>query len=178
MKRCRVCKVEKELGEFNKDKSRKDGLQNKCKICQKQYKKQYYQRNKETMNQYQKQYFQRNKEAIKEYQKEYVQRNKEEIKAYRKQYVQRNKEEIKQYYKEYNKDYYRRNPEKQKARGILNSAVRRGKVHKPLYCSSCEGDKHLEAHHTDYSKPLEVLWLCKSCHVELHKRINKQPEEK
>ena len=156
MKRCCRCKEEKDLKEFNKDKSSKDGRQNKCKICQKQY----YQMNKEKKKQYQKEYNHMNREKIKEYQKEHYQLNKEKINQCQKQ-------------------YQKRSPEKQKARGILNSAVQRGKVHKPLYCSSCEGDKHLEAHHTDYSKPLEVLWLCRSCHVDLHNKIrNKQPEEK
>ena len=144
MKRCSRCKEEKNLDEFSRDKSAKDGLQYMCKICQKEH----YQMNKEKK----KQYYLMNKEK-------------------RKEYVQMNKEEIKQYHKEYNKDYYHRNPEKQKARQKLNYAVKSGKVHKPLYCSSCDRDKHLEAHHTDYSKPLEVTWLCRTCHVELHNRL-------
>jgi hypothetical protein len=28
--------------------------------------------------------------------------------------------------------------------------------------------KRLEAHHTDYSRPLEVEWLCVSCHRNHH----------
>ena len=35
MKTCCTCKAEKELTEFHKDKSRKDGLCNKCKACSK-----------------------------------------------------------------------------------------------------------------------------------------------
>ena len=156
MKRCSICKVEKELGEFCRDKSRKDGFNNMCKLCQKQY-------------------YQLNREKIKEYYHQYYLMNREKIKNYQ----QMNKETIKEYQKQYRKQSYHRNPEKHKARHKLNYAVKSGKIHKPLYCSSCEGDKHLEAHHTDYSKPLEVLWLCRSCHVDLHNKIrNKQPEEK
>ena len=151
MKRCRVCKVEKELKEFNKDKSRKDGFQGMCKLCLKQY----YHLNKEKITQCHKQYRQLNKEKIK-------------------QYYQINREEIKEYQKQYQKQYYRRNPEKNKARQKLNRAVRSGKVHKPVFCSSCDSDKHLEAHHTDYTKPFDVLWLCRSCHRELHSKIREQ----
>ena len=174
MKRCCRCKIEKEVSEFGKRKDTNDGLQYMCKICLKQYfqsnkekrnqcQKQYYQMNKEKK----KQYYQLNREKKKEYQKQYVQMNKETIKEYQKQYVQLNKEKM----RDYRNQYYRRNPEKDKARVKLNDAVQSGKIHKPLYCSSCDSDRHLEAHHTDYSKPLEVTWLCKSCHVDLHNRL-------
>jgi len=34
---CSKCKEEKEICEFNKDKTRKDGFENKCKECKKKY---------------------------------------------------------------------------------------------------------------------------------------------
>lgn len=33
MKKCSKCKIEKILSEFNKNRSKKDGLQNACKLC-------------------------------------------------------------------------------------------------------------------------------------------------
>lgn len=57
-------------------------------------------------------------------------------------------------------------PEKHKARYKLRAAVKYGKVLK----SSCEvcGNSKVEAHHNDYSKPLEVVWLCKRHHADIH----------
>lgn len=52
------------------------------------------------------------------------------------------------------------------ARSYLNVYVRRGKV-KRLPCEIC-GQK-AEAHHEDYSKPLEVVWLCRKHHLQHHK---------
>lgn len=47
MKKCTKCKVEKELSEFNKKSSTKDGLQKTCKECQREHSREYYKLNKE-----------------------------------------------------------------------------------------------------------------------------------
>lgn len=53
------------------------------------------------------------------------------------------------------------------ARSYLGVYVRRGKVKKKP-CQIC-GEKNSQAHHTDYSKPLDVVWLCRRHHLETHK---------
>lgn len=57
---------------------------------------------------------------------------------------------------------------KQSARAAANMAVKRGKL-KRQPCSIC-GEKISEKHHHDYSKPLDVTWLCRACHMAEHKR--------
>ena len=59
-------------------------------------------------------------------------------------------------------------PEKKKAAGILNRAVATGKLKRSVFCESCGLPAKTEGHHSDYSKPLEVEWLCRKCHVEVH----------
>lgn len=61
-----------------------------------------------------------------------------------------------------------------KARSDLNHAVQQGKITREC-CEVCEDPKS-EAHHGDYTKPLEVRWLCKKCHWEEHKLIYENPE--
>lgn len=56
-------------------------------------------------------------------------------------------------------------PEKYKARVFLNNAVRDGRAIR-LPCRVC-GDPKSQAHHDDYSKPLEVEWLCFRHHREI-----------
>lgn len=65
------------------------------------------------------------------------------------------------------KRYALRNPEKVAARYEVFNALRTGNLVKSP-CIDCGGKA--QAHHHDYSKPLEVEWLCASCHALLHKK--------
>lgn len=55
---------------------------------------------------------------------------------------------------------------KANARSYLHVYVKRGKVQKGI-CEIC-GSERAEAHHEDYTRPLEVHWLCRDHHLELH----------
>ena len=62
----------------------------------------------------------------------------------------------------------RRDPVKRKAREAVREAVRRGRISRGL-CAHC-GSAETESHHEDYSKPMEVIWLCRLCHLAEHAR--------
>lgn len=62
--------------------------------------------------------------------------------------------------------YEARYPQKKIAHRALNYAVRLGRVVR-LPCELC-GNVKSQAHHDDYSKPLEVHWLCRQCHWTEH----------
>lgn len=68
--------------------------------------------------------------------------------------------------------YKARNPEKARAHVAVCNALRSGRLFKPGACEGCGKrpalSRELQAHHRDYSKPLEVQWLCAGCHKELH----------
>lgn len=57
----------------------------------------------------------------------------------------------------------RNNPEKQRARTKVRQALSRGTISKPEICLNCP-EKKVEAHHVDYSQPLNVIWMCRACH--------------
>lgn len=52
------------------------------------------------------------------------------------------------------------------ARDKLNGALRAGRVTRQP-CEVC-GSEFTEAHHRDYSKPLDVKWLCRRHHLSEH----------
>lgn len=54
-------------------------------------------------------------------------------------------------------------------------AVKSGQIVKKLTCEECgqtktrkDGFADIAGHHDDYSKPLDVRWLCTACHIRWH----------
>jgi len=71
----------------------------------------------------------------------------------------------------YQKTRRERDPLKNRARYITTNAVRDGKLKKEP-CEKC-GNSKSQAHHEDYSKPLEVIWLCFICHRKQHGQLKR-----
>lgn len=77
------------------------------------------------------------------------------------------------------------------AQNILEVAIRKGIIKRKTHCEACNdtgtfknGRTKIQAHHPDYNKPLDVLWLCQKCHHKWHKEnnviekeINEEPAE-
>lgn len=67
------------------------------------------------------------------------------------------------------REWRRRNPEKLAAHNAVARALRSGKLVKgPCECEGADCNGPVHAHHDDYSKPLEVRWLCGLHHHEHH----------
>jgi len=49
--------------------------------------------------------------------------------------------------------------------------LRSGEIKKPERCQNCNKKRYLVAHHEDYFKPAEVVWVCQSCHRKRHMKI-------
>ena len=80
-----------------------------------------------------------------------------------KKYDKENKKNRVQYYKNYREN----NREKLRAKYKIFYYVRKGVIKKQS-CEICSNKA--EAHHDDYSKPLEVRWFCHKHHMEFHKK--------
>ena len=71
MKICSICKKEKDYSDFNKNKTKPDGLNTVCKICSRKRSRQYYAENRMS-----------HKKVVGERKKSVIQSNKEYIKSY------------------------------------------------------------------------------------------------
>lgn len=88
------------------------------------------------------------KAAKKKYQEEHPERQRESRRAWRE-----------------------KNREKVLAHTETWRAIDAGELIRQTECSRC-GAPDPHAHHEDYSKPLEVVWLCSSCHRIRHKELD------
>lgn len=57
--------------------------------------------------------------------------------------------------------------QKQLTRVMLNQAIQKGFLVRPKKCSNCNKKGKIQGHHEDYNKPLDVIWLCISCHSDV-----------
>lgn len=102
-----------------------------------------------------------------------------ELNTYRHRCLECERKRTKRNYLKYH-DYYKKRDstvtEKTIARSKLRSAVARGAV-KRKPCEVC-GAVKAQAHHDDYSKPLEVRFLCKKHHAQHHRKLKVTPPSK
>jgi predicted DNA-binding protein YlxM (UPF0122 family) len=77
---------------------------------------------------------------------------------------------------------------KKRVQHLVEKAIKKSVLINPNECEKChcpntfkDGRSGIQAHHCDYDKPLEVMWLCQKCHHEWHitnKAINETDQEK
>ena len=67
---------------------------------------------------------------------------------------------------EYSARYKKQNPAKNRAHRLVYYGLQTGFIEKGK-CEKC-GSESTQAHHYDYSKPYDVIWLCKKHHTEVH----------
>ena len=63
---------------------------------------------------------------------------------------------------------------KNNANQALYRAMCKNTIKKPDTCEIChkktDKEREISGHHIDYSKRLEVVWVCQNCHNKLHNR--------
>lgn len=67
------------------------------------------------------------------------------------------------------KNYRKMNPSKARAHRVVSKAVSSGRLQKTP-CVVCGDERRVEAHHPDYTRPLDVIFLCSVHHHAVHHR--------
>jgi hypothetical protein len=136
---------------FYRTKRTKDGLQYRCKSCEyKAYRKRY----------------EANPDRVKVVKQRY--RDKDRAKVRKIASDSGKREHCRKGKTEYQREWRKTYPAKYKAHQAVSSAIKKGILLKPTTCDSCASEQRIVAHHADYLKPLEVEWLCDSCHNKWH----------
>lgn len=149
---CFACNEEKPLTEFYRAPTAADGRAGKCKECTKAA-------------------VRANRAARIEYYREYDRRRFQENPERRAAQLAQMRS-IPSSVTQPGKDAYRaRNREKASATISVNNAVRDGRLAKRSTCEICGSSDRIHGHHHDYSKPLDVWWLCDHCHKHLHRMM-------
>lgn len=179
MKKCSCCGLEKDESDFFK--KRENTLEGFCKECKKEKLRKrkaqdpdkYFERERLRSEK------RRQTNDWKEWRKDHQSRKRKEISEKALNYYYENnvlekqkiwkannKEKLRQYTK---KDRHKR-PLNHAARSFVYAAIKEGILVRPDQCSRCLKKCRAEAHHEDYMKPLEVIWLCRSCHGKEHRK--------
>jgi len=144
MKDCGRCGKRKELSDFYVNRAKEDGLTTWCRSCLSEYHKA------------------RLAKANASRPEGWKQKAKDKT-AYSKAWKEANPGKM----TEYKRDWWRKNKDRLKVKDAVRYAVKTGKLVKTP-CEVC-GEEKVEGHHPDYSRPLDVVWLCRQHHLEIHK---------
>ena len=150
-KKCFKCKKVKLLNGFYKHKHMGDGHLNKCKQCTKKDVLQHRENNLERIKAYD-----RFRDLLP---KRVVARK-----------IYATTEKGKRAGNKAKRKWNNQNPEKRAANILLGYAIARGQIKKQP-CEKCSSILRIHGHHEDYTKPLDVNWLCPQCHSNLHKDL-------
>lgn len=143
MKKCSTCKAEKPHVDFYKDKRTPDGLKSQCKKCHSVTS--LLSRDVDNHREYQRNWMRSSKYATREDVRE---------RSMLRTRVRHKGIEV-------------------KARALANRAVELGFLDRPVSCPACKTSAlTIHAHHEDYSRPLDVIWLCSECHGKKHRKTS------
>ena len=150
MKNCTKCGEEKPLDSFYNLAASVDGKSPHCIECDKIRKSNYYQTHKEYKARKRDEWRAANRERVNELERNRIKRNREAFTLRQRKYISIHKVE-------------------HCARTKANQAIKSGKIARKSSCEKCGSATRLHKHHSDYSRPLEVVWLCPMCHNKIHR---------
>ena len=148
LKTCAKCKLQKDRSFFGNNKSRKDGKNPYCKECKNL--------------------------LTKEYRHKFPERDRL---TYSKSYA-KNKHKMRDRHKINSNNWRKLYPSAAKAHVAVRMALISGDLIIPSICQRCQKELKLYAHHPNYgyNEPLNIIWLCRSCHNFVHqeeKNVNR-----
>lgn len=189
-KRCPKCDKVKPVSQFYKAVAKVDGYRTICKVCDKnsavQYRNKIADREFEDIQPTGKKRCCMCKRNLPVGEFNYARSNYDGLASHCRECGREYKlQHYEQYYGEYyerSRQYRREKPERHRAYSIVEEAIKNGELIRPDVCSKCGKNDDIVAHHDNYSRPLDVVWLCISCdrqlHADLRRKSSVRPKKK
>lgn len=152
MKICSKCHHEKQIEEFPKRKLSKDGHNSECYECVRKRFNEWVAANKEKVRAYWAKSYKKNPEKFIERSRKYLHTPIGRVNSLKRA-----------------KTWQAKNPDKKRVQDAFQTAVQLGKITPWPKCAVPECEGKPEGHHPDYSKPFDVVWLCRKHHIQAHK---------
>lgn len=183
-KRCSKCGETKPLDGFHRWKQAYDGRKTRCKVCRRAETRAWTKANPEKKVAQDRRYREENREKVRAADKRRYNERKAQVLERQRKYNAENRERRNHTRREWRRKnpgrvaasteaQRKRHPEKARARRAITVAVAQGRLTKPDACEKCQAPADdpadLHGHHDDYSRPLDVRWLCRGCHAAAHR---------
>jgi len=178
---CKKCAVDKDNEEFSKGRR-------VCKKCASAKCMEWAKNNAEKVLENSKRYREENREKCRKRclelyhkqpwkNKKWREENSEKQKQYQKKYREKNIKEVRERRSKSNREKRIHETPQGVARKAVYMAIKRGDLERANNCQMCNKECKSEAHHGDYNKTLEVIWVCKPCHGAIHMALNRKAKE-
>jgi len=167
---CPTCKHWKAFSEYYENLRMRDGLSSECKDCKNAYSRQWYQDNKDQACAASRKWYSENRERALANVKAWRKANRLRCNALHEKWRKANPEHYRELDRVNKKKHRARHPDRAYARNAVTQAIQSGELTpQPCEWPGCIVTTGTQSHHADYSKPLEVNWLCEPHHRELHR---------
>ena len=58
----------------------------------------------------------------------------------------------------------------EKSHMATRTRLKNGEITRPEVCTRCSNKNNIQAHHPNYDMPEYIIWLCRKCHIKIHKK--------
>ena len=168
-KRCPKCGQTLPVELFHKNKAGYDGIDSWCRDCKDAARKKRDKANPQKTRERSRRWRLANPEKSREHCRRWNRDNQGSERERNRRWREANKDKIREEQKQYRTEHRVEN----NARAILHRAVASGQL-KRQPCEVCGATQNVHAHHDDYSKPLDVRWLCASHHQLVHNEMKRK----
>jgi ribosomal protein S27AE len=166
MRKCTKCGEIKEIAEFNRDPKGRDGRSLHCKPCRCAATLTWRRANAGEINERRRRRYAENPETHRRRTRSYAASHREPIRQRARIWYAENRARANANSQRWADEHPEEARLIRKACKRIRKALDSGEIAKPSACEWCgETSMKIQAAHHDYARPLDVRWLCVSCHV-------------